>query len=373
MTTKVHSSPTGRQLAGRGALPFTAQDAKDYRSLARIGVVLAPAIVAQMGIHSAGFDAAPDLQPSVTTASISTPIQFLQNWLPGFVEVITQARKADLLMGVATMGAWEDEEVVQGILERTGLAIPYGDYTNVPFASWNTNYERRTVVRFEEGLRVGMLEERRAARERVNSGAEKRAAAADALEIQRNRVGFYGYNSGAGRTWGFLNDPGLPAYVTVANGVAGTPQWSTKTVLEIIADIRSALAALRTQSGDRIDPKQARITLALPTGQIDYLTVTSDFGYSVMNWLNSNYPNVRVESAPELAGANGGANVFYLYAEQYADGSTDGGQTWFQIVPARFMALGVERTAKAYVEDYSNATAGALLKRPWAVVRRSGI
>jgi len=29
--------------------------------------------------------------------------------------------------------------------------------------------------------------------------------------------------------------------------------------------------------------------------------------------------------------------------------------------------------AKAYEEDYSNATAGVLLKRPYAVVRYSGI
>lgn len=371
--SKIHSS-----LSARKVRPLTGFDAKQYRDLAQLGIHFSPQVVRDMAQHAAhaalmAGDAAPDLQPTVTTASIGTPVQFLQAWLPGFVEVITTARKADEIIGVDTVGAWEDEEVVQGVLERTGIAVPYGDYTNVPFSSWNTNWERRTVVRFEEGLRVGVLEERRAARQRVNSGQEKRGAAADALEIQRNRVAFYGYNQGLGRTWGILNDPGLPAYVTVANGAAGTPGWNTKTMVEITADFRSAAAALRSQSGDRIDPKTAALTWVVPTNRVDYLTVISEFGYSVMDWLAKNYPNTRIVSAPEFEGANGGVNVFYLFAESYADGSSDGGKTWAAPTPAKFMALGVEKTAKGYVEDYSNATAGALLKRPWAVVRRSGI
>ena len=82
---------------------------------------------------------------------------------------------------------------------------------------------------------------------------------------------------------------------------------------------------------------------------------------------------MRVVSAPQLNAANGGANVFYLYAEHVEDGASDDSRTWVQVVPAKFQALGVERQAKAYIEDYTNATAGVLLKRPYAVVRYSGI
>ena len=60
------------------------------------------------------------LQPTVTTGSVGTPVQFLQNWLPGFVFVVTAARKIDDFIGVMITGAWEDEQIVQGILERTG-------------------------------------------------------------------------------------------------------------------------------------------------------------------------------------------------------------------------------------------------------------
>ena len=195
-----------------------------------------------------------------------------------------------------------------------------------------------------------------------------------ALEIQRNMVGFYGYNSGAGRTYGFLNDPALPAYVTVANtGTGSTTTWSTKTFLNITADIRAAVAALRAQSQDTFDPETTESTLAVATAAVDYLSVTSDFGNSVRQWIRETYPKMRVESAPELSAANGGANVFYLYAERANDQSTDDGRTFIQPVPTKFQVLGVHQTAKAYVEDYLNATAGVMCKRPYLVVRRTGI
>lgn len=338
--------------------------------LTRLGIGFDAKVVDRMisGMTEAGIamDATP--QATVTTASITTPMQFLQNWLPGFVKVVTAARKIDELVGITTSGSWEDEQVVQGILELTGTSVPYGDYTNVPFSSWNANYEYRTVVRFEEGMRVGKLEEARAARANIDSASGKRESAALALEINRNLIGFYGYNNGAGKTYGFLNDPGLGAYVSAPTG-----NWNTATFLQITGDIRAALQALRTQSNDTIDPQQIEITLALPTNRVEYLTVTSDYGISVRDWINQNYPKLRVVSAPQLNGANGGANVFYLYAEKFEDTSTDNGRVMDQIVPAKFQVLGVSQQAKFYEEDYANATAGVFVKRPFAVVRYTGI
>lgn len=313
------------------------------------------------------------LQGDITTPSVGTPIQFLQAWLPGFVYIKTAARKIDSLIGVRTVGQWQDEEIVQGALERSGAARQYGDYTNIPFTGWNTNFERATVVRFEQGLKIGRLEEARAAEMQVNAANAKREAASLELAISQNLVGFYGFNAGLNLTYGFLNIPTLPAYVTVATGGGGFTEWSTKTYLEITADIRTAFSNLRTQSQELVSPEDLEITLALPTDAVDYLGVVSDFGNSVRDWLTATYPKCRVVSAPQLNLANGGENVFYLYAEKVEDESTDGGETFLQLVPNKFMALGVEQTAKGYIEDFSNATAGVMLKRPYAVVRFTGI
>ncbi len=349
---------------------MTAEDAADYALLADIGV----GFKNRQTLGAMAQYAMDDQQGLITSASMTTPVQFLQNWLPGFIKTITAARKIDELIGITTSGSWEDEEIVQGILEPIGTAVPYGDYTNVPLSSWNTNFIRRTVVRFEKGFKVGRLEEARAARIRVSTDAEKRASAALALEIQRNLIGFNGYNGGNNLTYGFLNDPNLPAYVTVpATGTGTSTLWANKTFLQIVADIRTAAAQLQTQSQDTINPEDVEITLAVATAVYQYLSVVSDFGISVRQWIRETYPKMRIVSAPQLNGANGGANVFYLYAEKVDDGATDDSRVWLQVVPAKYMVLGVEQQAKGYVEDAVSATSGAFLKRPYGVVRYSGV
>lgn len=355
MRSQIHTSFTGRELVARGPLQLTQDQAlAALPQLAKIGIGMDSALVGPAG------------------GNLGTPAQFLQNWLPGIVRQVTKIRNADALMGVQTVGSWEDEEVIQTAAELTGKAELYGDVTNIPLAGYNATYERRSIIRFEQGVMMGTLEEARAAKANISMAVEKRAAAAEALDIIRNRVAFFGYNQPDTRVFGFLNDPNLPAYANVAAGAGGLP-WSGKVFLEITRDIREMVTALVTQSGGRIRPQDTDMTLALPLGFEEYMGVTSDFGISVGDWLSKTYPRVRVETAPELAGANGGANVAYLYAERVADSGTDGGEVIAQIVPARFQALGTEKRAKGVVEDYTNALAGVMVKRPYGVVRRSGI
>lgn len=344
---------------------------KFYQTMRKLGIGFAQdKFKSHKGLANAcGMDS---LQPLVSTASIGTPVQFLQNWLPGIVHVVTGARNIDDFVGVMTTGAWEDEQIVVRLMELTGASQPYGDYTNVPLSSWNMNFNTATNVRFELGFEVNRLEEARAARMQVDDASSKREAVALQLEIVRNMIGFYGYNSGLNNTYGFLNAPGLPSYITVASGVAGLT-WSVKTFLEIQKDIKTAIVALRTQSAGVIDPEKLQLTLAVSTDAVDQLSTTSDFAVPVREWLRQSYPEIRVISAPELDFANGGANVFYLYADKVDDISTDDGRTFLQNVPAKFMVLGVQQLAKGLIEDYSNATSGVMCKRPWAVVRYSGI
>lgn len=375
MRSVIHSNIKPR---GVGAMPFTDADVQtSWRALRGVGINIHPEHVRGMitGLASTmdAADVTPSPLPGLSPGSVPTPIQFLQNWLPGFVHMITTARKIDELLGIMTTGSWEDEEIVQGVLEPLGSAEPYSDFGNVPFASWNATYERRSLVRFEKGMQVGRLEELRAGRMRIDAAGEKRDNAALSLEIARNNVGFFGYNDGLNRTYGMLNDPSLPAAIAVPDGAGGDTEWSTKTFLEITADIRLALKTLRIQSQSNINPKKDAITMALPFDVVDYLSVTSEFGNSVQDWINTNYPKLRVEDAPQFSAAVGGLNVGYFYAESVADSGSDGGQTWIQAVPSKFETLGVEKRSKSYLEDYSNATAGVMLKRPFAVVRLTGI
>lgn len=384
--SKVHTHRTGRQVlkfAQDGIRIKPSLVEKAYAELAYQGINIPIRWIRQAisGLEAAhggmdALDGIPPLGANITTPSVTTPLQFLQAWLPGFISVVTKARNIDLLTGVTTVGSWEDEEVVFGITEPQGYAVPYTDWGNVPYAQYNTEFERRTIVRFEQGLYVGTLEEARAARINISVAAQKRAAATLQLQIARNRIGFVGMNAGQNRTYGFLNDPSLQPYITAPAGEGGSTLWSGKTFLEICNDIRTLAAQLQVDSGDVISVDRDQTVLAIGTGNVQYLSVMNVQGtQSVKQWLRETYPLMRVASAPELDKANGGANVAYLYAEKVDDGgmSTDDSAVWLQPVPAQFVALGVERQSKKYVEDFTNATAGVIVKRPFAVKRMTGV
>jgi hypothetical protein len=353
---------------------------KDYKHLRSLGVHLdgfngSDTLLSNAArVLSQNIATMDSIQPTITTPSIPTPLQFLQFFNPGWVHIITAARKADKVIGQKIVGSPEDEEIVQGVLELLGTAQPYDDYADIALASWNPNFERRSVVRFAQAIRVGVIESKQAARINVDTANEKRTGATLALEIIRNYIAFYGFNNGANRTYGFLNDPNLLPYNTVPNGASGSPLWVNKTFAEIVKDITTAIVGVRTQSQDQIDPEEMELELVLASAVVDFLsTPSTQIGYTVRKWMTDTYPRIRVVSAPELTAANGGANVGYMQAVRVQDSSTDGGSVWDNLIQTKFLMLGVEQRVQSYLEGYLNAMAGALCKRPFAVYRFTGI
>jgi hypothetical protein len=360
------------RLAPRQVRPFS-MDGASLADLNLLGVSFKPEALQSLREVYKGFSLDEGPAP-ITLAGTGAPIQFLQTLLPGTVRTVTAARKIDKLVGRSIAGKWHDEEIVQTVVELTGKPRPYGDYAAGPLSGYNVNFERRTVVRFEMDMEVPALEEERAAAYRQNSGELKRAAIAQALAIEHNAIGFFGYNDGECKTYGFLNDPSLPNYQTAPAGAGGGTEWSGKTFAEITEDLRLAAAALRLQTREAADPEETPCVLALASGAREYLNVTNEHGITVKQWLKENYPRWRIESAPELDGANGGLNVFYLYAETVPGAGENGNQKVVeQYVQAALRLLGVERRAKGSYEVYSSATAGIMWRTPFAVVRFTGI
>jgi len=374
--SKVHHISKTRNSAKMGGVALDeaqiAALAKDPKTMRRIGVAMDQAFA--KNALSVAMDAG--LTQPVTTSSAGVPVQFLQEFLQGVVHILTVARRGDVLAPVMTVGDWSDEEIVMTILEHLGQPELYKDHGDIPIAAWNATYERRTVVRFELGAEMTKLDEDRSSKAGFNSMNEKRAAVALAFEILRNEIFFYGFNGGANRTYGILNDPNLPAFVTVANGASAAPEWSSKTVAERVTDIVTAVSALRTQSGSQVDPESMSLKLGIASSVKDLMNESdSSFtnGMTVNEWLQKNYPNISVEAIPEFDEADGGDNVFYLYAETVEGSGTDGGQTIAQLVPTKMTALNTVQTLRGVSEGYTNATAGCLVKRGYAVVRYSAI
>lgn len=351
---------------------FNFDDYQDLKvtsnDLSKFGISMDSALIPDVKRYfNVGIDAAPALQ---TAATITNPVQFFQYWAPEAVEYITAARKIDDIVGRDIEGSFEDEEIVTRVMERTGSAHPYTDTANTHLASWNQNFVKRSIVRFEEGLEVGYLENMRAARMRVDSHREKAAAVAESLAIEHNNIGFFGYADGTNNTYGFLNDPNLPAYVTVAQGSASNTTWASKTFDEITSDFITAVSALQNQLKGNFDPVKEAFTIVVSLSVVQYLNKMNSLGTkSVYTWLKETYPNVRIESAVELDAVNGGSNVFYMFVDRIKGKN----KTFKQSVQDVLRLVGMEKYAKVMREVYASATAGVICQYPIGVVRYSGI
>lgn len=347
--SKTNYSFTGRQLAASKPMIVAADQAESF-------VDSLPSI----GIH--GMDTA---LVGPAGPSGSAQIEFLRHWLPGTVRQLTTIRLIDRIAGIQESGNWFDLEVVQKTVSYVAKAELWGDSSNIPLANYKHGQEIRSVVNFEQGYETTRLAEARENAAGINMQQEKRGSAILSLEMARQDVGMRGFGGGSFRVFGLLNDPGLLPYETVTS-------WTGKTFDEKVADIQAWTSQLFVQSGGHVD-NNTEMLLVMPNGFQSAMTTPNTLGMSVLAWMKENYPNIRVEYAPEFVGANGGANVAYLIAERVEDGSDDGGQALVQIVPAKLVNVGSEQRVKSFIEDFANATAGVIVKRPYLIVRASGL
>lgn len=349
---------SGREAARRGPVPLTADSQVSVSDLAALGI---------------------DVKKLASDTALTGPAgangfvqgYLLQNILPGVVRVATQVRLIDEIAGVLNAGNWYDEFIAQRIIAPVGKAELYGDFTNIPLASYTNLLERRNIVRFEQGFQVGLLEEARQAVEGYDEAKIKRGNVGESLEISRNRLGFYGF-AGGQRTFGLLNDPSLPAYSSATGSwlTGANANWAGVT-----GDFQRMFTNLELRSGGHIRDDM-NLTVVLPLGYrrvMSYVNTASATSQTVKQWLDEMFPNIRYIYAPQFTAANGGANVVYMFADEMPDGDDTGGRTIVQVVPEKFRTLGTEQRAKGYLEDSSNATAGVFVLRPWAFERMSGI
>ena len=367
-TSKIHMSMRPTQVR---AFTFDEFPKATVKDLAKLGVTFDEA---DLGVRAA-MDAAPNL---VTTPSVATPLQFLQWWMPGMIEVVTRARRADAVMGRSIVASWEEEEVVMTVKENVGQPQPYGDLTDVPLVSYNTNFVKRTNVRFELGIQTGKLEDARAARMKINPYNEKRASVAGAVAIGLNEIAFKGYDSydaasnpDGGNTYGMLNAPELPSTGTLAaTGTGSARTFASKTYLNICADFMTIMSDLRVQTGDNFNPETDEVTFAIATSAYQYLDTQNELGtQSVREYIQKQYKGARFVSVPELDNM-GGSNVHGMYV---IAGSIEGRKCVDQLVTAALRLLGVEPKIKGTLEGYTFSTAGFVAYQPLGVLRYTGV
>lgn len=357
--TPVRLHANGRLTTMRGAVRITSDAQITHNDLQNLGVNFVSMDAALIGGGSGGV-------PGYISREV------LETWLPGTLRAITTVRNIDEITGVTTVGRWEDEEIKLRVVEPAGRAELYGDNADIPLADIRTTIEARGVVRFEQGFRVGKLEDIRLGAAGYQAATEKRAAATESLDRARNDIGFRGYLSSDTSVYGLLNDPSLSGYLDYTGG--GNIEWDNAnlTFAALVTDFTRMVDQIEAQMGGHLQDNTP-LLFVIPTGYRNALQVReTNTGVSFREWLRETYANLRIVTTPEFKDANGaGVDVVYLIAESVAefDDSDINGATIIQAVPTRYQVLGSENQIKGYLEDAVMATAGVFVLRPWAIAR----
>lgn len=301
------------------------------------------------------------------------PGYFLRTQGEGVVLGVTAPTVIAKMTGKIQAGRWEDDSFIQAFVERTGIPVEYGDYTAGSSSNILINWAVANTVRFEIDAQVGILEQGRISRTRIDLASEKRAACAMILNQAANTVGLYGYQKGANYTYGLLTAPNLNPYMAIPDNADGSKGLVNGDWADNIAQLLTMITELVTQSSLLINPYKTKMILAVPTSQWNFLYHTNSYNISVRRWLTDNFEaGIEVIGVIQLEGADAGDDAIYLYPEIVnSAGSTAVKNTFWNIVEAEFMGVGIHVQGKNTTEYYSNCIAGVMCPYPFAVVRGS--
>lgn len=299
------------------------------------------------------------------TASVTTPIQFAQLWIPEVINALYRGRTAAKIFGTKNVGTWELEQIVWSKLTLTGRPNVYDDFSRANLASYNLNFETRDTLRIEMGVEVTQLEQARAAQMRQDAHSLKKNAVDLAFSMWLNHLYWFGFNDGSKRLYGALAAPNNEISVTsVANA------WSTRTTAQIITSLQSWIIAMTQKLQGNYRPEEHDAVLVLPLSVYGYMTTANDYNLTPMKWLNENYPKVKVLSAPELDGAAADGDNIAMFYVPHIDGI---GDTLDLLDTSKLRLVGAVPTTKGFEESYSCSTAGAMHRCPMAFALYEGV
>lgn len=345
------------------ANPVLAQD--ELRALVRNGVAfcdgLRPAYIQDAWLaEDAGFRLAMDAQPGLITASNAGIPAWMANLLdPEVVRVVTQPMRAAEVFGERKKGDWTTLSTQFPVIEPTGQVTTYGDFNAGGNTSANANWASRQSYHFQTMTRLGEREIAMYGEARIQYKQEVDMAAALVMNKNHNLIYFFGVSNLA--LYGALNDPSLPAPIAPAQA------WSGATALQIYNDAKKLFAQLQAQLVGWLK-LDAKMTLIMSPELEVYFTTTNDYNVNVADMLKKNFPNMRVETAPEYGNANGAGELMQLKLDEL-----DGIETAYVAFTEKLRAHPVVQQASYFEQKKSAGSWGYINRRPVALAQMQGM
>lgn len=250
------------------------------------------------------FGLACDAQPGLITTTNSGIPYYLVNYLdPEIIEIAVAPMMAAVIAGEAKKGDWTTATAQFPVAERIGQTSAYGDWNNNGSTNANYNWENRQSYYFQTISQWGQLELARAAEARLDHAAQINKASMLTIQKTQNAMGFFGV-SGL-QNYGLLNDPSLPPSIQpAATGTGSSKLWADKTGDQVYADIQALYAQLVLQGNGTINKRMPMVLAMSNTSEANF-TKTNSYGVNVPDLVKKNFPNLRIEAAPEYDTTSG--------------------------------------------------------------------
>jgi hypothetical protein len=270
---------------------------------------------------------------------------------PRVIEIAVEPMKAAQIFGETKKGTWVDDNLQFPIAESTGEVSSYDDFGTNGMSGANVNWENRQPYHYQTIVEVGEREVERAGAAKLDWVARKQIAAALVLNKFQNKSYFFGVSGLA--NYGILNDPSLSASLPGSD-------WDALTADQVFASIQGALyGRLIGQTKGLIDRDFAGVLLLSPQNEVNLLK-TNQYNVNVVDQLKKNFPNMRIETAPEMSTAAG--ELVYLIVEEY-EGVRTIEPTFTEKMRVHPMVLGLS----SWQQKRSQGTVGAIIYRPLMV------
>lgn len=306
-----------------------------------------------------------DAQPSLVTTSNSGIPAFLTTYIdPKIIDILVSPMKAATIVGSEVKkGSWLDQTAMFEVIESTGETSTYGDYAENGVASANVNFPQRQSYHYQVITQWGEQELERTGLARIDWANRLNVASVLTLNKFQNKSYFFGV---AGlENYGLFNDPELSAPITPTTKLAGGTTWAVATALEILDDVTKLYKQLQSQANGLVD-LETGMTLAMSPLSQAYLTKTTQFNVNVMDLLKKNYPNMKIETAPEYTTDSG--ELVQLIANEVM-GQRTAECAFTEKLRAHPIVIGLS----SFKQKKSQGTWGTVIYQPFAIAQMIGV
>ncbi len=318
------------------------------------------------------FNLAMDAQPSMITQSNAGIPAYLTQWIsPEVINVLVAPMEAANIIGERQIGNWLMDTALFPVVENVGEVSSYGDFNNNGTVNANVNWPQRQSYYYQTITIWGERELERMGLARLDWASRLNIASALVLNKFQNKTYFFGV---AGlQNYGLLNDPGLSAplqpgpkaFNAQAHGPWITSGVVTATANEVYADVQSLFLQLVAQSNGLLTTTDRMVLSMSPQSSVA-LTATNSFGVNVGDLLKKNFPNIRIQTAPEYATVAG--NLVQLIAE-----SVQGQDVAYAAFNEKMRSHPVILDLSAFKQKKSQGTWGAIILQPFAISQMLGV